>query len=129
MIADFSVIYTGPGSLRGPPTATVPEDFMATPRYQLPLRVFEQPVRNPSTLEDVKRNQEASTPLENGQRTVKGRNPDEVLKKARALLEDDGRMIRSLSLGPNGVTAVVYAPEEKKDPRTMSENRKRKGYR
>ena len=95
---------------------------MATARYQLPLRVYEQPVRNPATLEDAEKNRHPV--LLEGDVVISGRNPDEVRKKARAHLEADGRVIRSLAIGPKGVLAVVYTAGVKKDPRTMKERRR-----
>ncbi len=104
---------------------------MAKARYQLQLKVYEQPsdlrAREAANLEELKANRKPHL-LPGDPVIIRGRNVDDVLKNARAHLEGEGRMIRSLSIGPDGISAVVYKLTVKKDPRTMKESDKAGAY-
>lgn len=95
-------------------------------RYQLPIRVYEQPVRSPKTLEDADRNRKlVQLKIDH---VIKGRNVDDVRAKARVFLEKDlGRTVRSLSVGVDEISAVVYGESVKKDPRTIKASRLNRG--
>lgn len=84
-------------------------------RYNLDLRVFEQPVRNPKTLEEAEKNR---TPreltLEPKYRVICGRNFDMCRKLARDFAEKVlKRIVRSVSIGSDGISVVVYSDDEK----------------
>lgn len=90
------------------------------------LRVFEQPHKLPTTFEQAEENK---TPkeldLDPSQSTVKGRNVDDCLKNTREFIEKKlKRVVRTVSIGPEGIFAVVYREDVQKDPKSMSEKRR-----
>lgn len=94
-------------------------------RYQLPLRIFEQPVRDPQTPAEAEANKnmvQIKTDV-----VITGRNVDDVLARAKDHLAAEGRVVRSVNIGPAEITAVVYKSDVKMDPRTMRESRLRRG--
>lgn len=79
-------------------------------RYNLRLRIFEQPIANPKTLEEAKKNR---TPIEltipPKDRVIRGRNVDVCRRLAREYAEKTlKRRVRSVSIGPEGLSVVVY---------------------
>lgn len=79
-------------------------------RYNLRLRIFEQLIANPKTLEEAEKNR---TPIEltipPKDRTVRGRNVDVCRRLAREYAEKTmKRRVRSVSIGPSGLSVVVY---------------------
>jgi len=87
------------------------------------LKVLEQPVRSPKTPDEVEKNKNLK-PLKMSQDMVTARNIDAARKRVREILEKDmERVVRSVSVGPEGIFAVVYGPDEKKSSHRISRNR------
>lgn len=79
-------------------------------KYNLRLRIFEQPFANPKSFEEAEKNR---TPIEltiqPSDRVVRGRSVDVCLRLAREHVEKSlKRRVRSVSIGPEGISVVVY---------------------
>lgn len=98
-------------------------------KHTYKLRVFEQPHKAPKTLQEAEENKAPKEiKLEPKEARIEGRNVDVCLKLAREFVEKKlKRVVRSVSIGPDGIYAVVYTETVKKGPKTMTEKRLMKG--
>ena len=102
---------------------------MAKQRYNLELRVFEQPVRSPKTLEEANRNlNPIPLVLEPKDRVIRARNIDVARSMAKEIAEKTlGRIVRSVNICGSTpglidqIVVVVYNNDEKKSPDSISE--------
>jgi hypothetical protein len=102
---------------------------MAKTRHNLELRIFEQPHRNPTTIEEAEENRELKEiVLKPADRVIRGRNVDTCLRTARKYAEETlGRIVRTCNIGPDGISIIVYSESEKVSPGSWSEKALLKG--
>ena len=100
-------------------------------KHNYKLRVFEQPHKSPTTIEEAEANRvPPELKLDPSESIIKGSNVDTCLRLARELVEKKlKRTVRTVNIGPDGIFVVVYKETEKKGAQTMSEKRLTKGLR
>jgi hypothetical protein len=103
------------------------------PRYKhnYSLKVFEQPFRSPITYKEIEANKKLKEiAIGKELSVISGNSVDHCKRKARDLIEKKlNRVVRSISVGPEGINAVVYAKDYKKSSKVYSDKKLNGVYR